>query len=94
MKGKGDGLIINLAVGVIGAYIGSFLFGLLGFSMHGLIGSFLTAVTGGGTPAFGRTSEESLTRSTWSGFNFSLCNLYLTLANKVRSKVGYLLGFF
>ena len=46
MKGKGAGLIINLIVGVVGAYVGGFLFGLLGLSMHGMIGSFVTAVIG------------------------------------------------
>ena len=46
MKGKGAGLIINLIVGVVGAYIGGFLFKLLELPMHGLIGSFVTAVVG------------------------------------------------
>ena len=46
MKGKGAGLIINPVVGIIGAYIGGFLFDFLGFSMHGLIGLFITAVIG------------------------------------------------
>ncbi|HTY21867.1 MAG TPA: GlsB/YeaQ/YmgE family stress response membrane protein [Desulfomonilaceae bacterium] len=46
MRGRGAGLIINLIVGVVGAYIGGFLFESLGMSMHGLIGSFVTAVVG------------------------------------------------
>ena len=46
MRGRGAGLIINLIVGVVGAYIGGFLFKFLGLSMHGLIGSFVTAVVG------------------------------------------------
>jgi uncharacterized membrane protein YeaQ/YmgE (transglycosylase-associated protein family) len=46
MHGNGAGLIINLVVGVIGAYLGGFLFGLLGLHAHGLIGSLVTATLG------------------------------------------------
>ena len=46
MKGKGAGLLINLVVGVIGAFVGGFLFRLVGLSSHGFIGSLITATVG------------------------------------------------
>jgi uncharacterized membrane protein YeaQ/YmgE (transglycosylase-associated protein family) len=46
MKGRGAGLIVNLIVGVIGAFIGGRLFGFLGLSMHGLVGSLISAIIG------------------------------------------------
>ena len=46
MHGQGAGLLINLVVGVIGAYIGGFLFDFLGLPLHGLIGSLFTATLG------------------------------------------------
>ncbi len=46
MKGKGFGLIINLVVGVIGAFIGGFVFRLIGLSAHGFLGSVIMATVG------------------------------------------------
>ena len=46
MRGGGFGLIGDLVVGVIGAVLGGFLFGLLGLSANGLIGSLVTATVG------------------------------------------------
>ena len=46
MKGRGAGLVVNLIVGVIGAYLGGFLFSLFGLSAHGFIGSLITATIG------------------------------------------------
>jgi uncharacterized membrane protein YeaQ/YmgE (transglycosylase-associated protein family) len=46
MKGKGFGLWGNLIVGVIGAFIGGFLFDLLGLSFGGIIGSIIAALVG------------------------------------------------
>lgn len=46
MKGRGAGLLVNLIVGIIGAYLGGLLFGFLGLSMHGLIGSLISATVG------------------------------------------------
>jgi uncharacterized membrane protein YeaQ/YmgE (transglycosylase-associated protein family) len=41
------GLIGDLVVGVIGAFLGGWLFGLLGVSLGGgILGAFLTAVIG------------------------------------------------
>lgn len=46
MKGKGAGLVVNLVLGVVGAYLGGFLFSLFGLSAHGFIGSLITATIG------------------------------------------------
>lgn len=46
MKGGGYGLVGDLIVGVIGAILGGFLFGLLGFSTNSLIRSLITATVG------------------------------------------------
>lgn len=46
MKGRGAGLVVNLVLGVIGAYLGGFLFSLFGLSAQGFIGSLITATIG------------------------------------------------
>ncbi len=46
MKGGGFGLVGDMIVGVIGAFIGGWLFSLLGIAAGGLIGSIITAFVG------------------------------------------------
>jgi uncharacterized membrane protein YeaQ/YmgE (transglycosylase-associated protein family) len=46
MKGRGAGLLINLVVGIIGAYVGGIVFGLLGLHAGGFIGRLITATVG------------------------------------------------
>lgn len=46
MKGSGFGLIGDLVIGVIGAFIGVWVFGLLGISSGGIIGLLIAAVVG------------------------------------------------
>ncbi|WP_417847979.1 GlsB/YeaQ/YmgE family stress response membrane protein [Thalassoglobus sp.] len=46
MKGGSSGMITNLIVGVIGAILGGFVFGLLGLVAVGLIGNLVTATVG------------------------------------------------
>jgi len=46
MKGGRSSLTEDLAIGVIGSLIGGFLFGLLGLSANGLVGSLVTATVG------------------------------------------------
>jgi len=46
IKGGGFGLVGNLAVGVVGAFMGGYLFEFLGIAAGGLIGSLITAVVG------------------------------------------------
>ncbi len=46
MKGGGFGLLGDLVLGVIGAVVGGFVFGLLGLSSTGLLGNLVTATVG------------------------------------------------
>ena len=46
VKGRGFGLVGNLAVGVIGALLGGFLFGLLGVAAVSTLGSLISATVG------------------------------------------------
>ncbi|MBN1541807.1 GlsB/YeaQ/YmgE family stress response membrane protein [candidate division KSB1 bacterium] len=46
MKGKGFGLWGNLLVGIIGAFVGGFLFRLVGLISSGLAGELVMAVVG------------------------------------------------
>lgn len=46
MKTGSSSLLTDLIVGVIGAIVGGFLIGILGFSAHGLPGSLITATLG------------------------------------------------
>jgi len=46
MRGGGFGLLGDLVVGVIGAVVGGWIFGLLHIAAWGLIGSLLTALVG------------------------------------------------
>lgn len=45
-KGSGFGLLGNLIVGVVGAFVGGLLFWILGLTAHNLIGQIVTAVFG------------------------------------------------
>ena len=46
MKGKGLGLVGNLVVGVVGAFIGGHLLAMLNISFGGDFGVFITAFIG------------------------------------------------
>ncbi len=46
LKGSGYGWIGDLVVGVIGAFVGGFLFRLLGISAVNLIGQLISATVG------------------------------------------------
>ncbi|HUJ13859.1 MAG TPA: GlsB/YeaQ/YmgE family stress response membrane protein [Thermoanaerobaculia bacterium] len=46
MRGGGYGLIGDMIVGVIGAFIGGWLFSLLGIGAGGTIGAIITAFVG------------------------------------------------
>ncbi len=45
-KGKGFGLWGDLVTGVIGSFVGGFLFNLIGLSSYGIIGSIITSTIG------------------------------------------------
>jgi len=47
MKGRGMGFIINALVGIAGAFVGNYLFSLIGFHIdNGLIETIFTATAG------------------------------------------------
>ena len=46
MRGKGLSLLGNLIVGVLGAFLGGFLFKIIGIHTTNMIGSLITAVVG------------------------------------------------
>jgi uncharacterized membrane protein YeaQ/YmgE (transglycosylase-associated protein family) len=46
MKGGGYGLVGDLIIGVIGAFLGGWLFSALGIGAGGLIGALITAFVG------------------------------------------------
>jgi len=47
VKGGGQGIIVNIIVGIVGAVIGGWLFGQLGVAVGtGLVNSIVTAVVG------------------------------------------------
>lgn len=45
-RGEGYGLFGNLFVGAIGSVVGGYLFGFLGLSAQGILGSLIMAVVG------------------------------------------------
>jgi uncharacterized membrane protein YeaQ/YmgE (transglycosylase-associated protein family) len=46
MKGAGYGLVGDLVVGVIGSFIGVWVFGLLGIAAGGILGLLVASVVG------------------------------------------------
>lgn len=46
LRGGGMGPVVNLLVGVVGAYIGGFFFSMVGIGSHGLLGALASAVVG------------------------------------------------
>lgn len=46
LKGRGFGLVANLVIGVLGAVLGGFLFGLIGVQSYSLLGSLVMATVG------------------------------------------------
>jgi uncharacterized membrane protein YeaQ/YmgE (transglycosylase-associated protein family) len=46
MRGAGFGILMDLILGLVGAVLGGWLFGLLGIPAYGLIGSLAAATVG------------------------------------------------
>ncbi len=46
VKGRGFGIIVDIIVGIVGAFIGSWVFGLLGLTAWGLLGQLCMASVG------------------------------------------------
>ena len=52
MKGSGFGLVGDLIIGVIGAFIGVWVFGQLGISVGGILGLLVASTIGALIPLF------------------------------------------
>jgi uncharacterized membrane protein YeaQ/YmgE (transglycosylase-associated protein family) len=46
MRGAGYGILMDLILGLVGAVLGGWLFGLLGIPAYGLVGSLASATVG------------------------------------------------
>ena len=46
MKGQGYGVLLNILVGIIGAFVGGYLFETLGIMTTGIAGELITATVG------------------------------------------------
>jgi len=46
MKGSGFGIIGNIVVGIVGAFIGGYIFNILSIAAYGLVGSIIMSVVG------------------------------------------------
>jgi len=46
MRGAGYGILVDLILGLVGAVIGGWIFGLLGISAYGLLASLAAATVG------------------------------------------------
>jgi uncharacterized membrane protein YeaQ/YmgE (transglycosylase-associated protein family) len=46
MRGKGYGVLMDLLLGLVGAVVGGFVFGLLGLHAYGLVGQLVIATAG------------------------------------------------
>ena len=46
LMGRDNTLLMNLVVGVVGAYVGAFLFRLLGLTSTGIVGALIIAIVG------------------------------------------------
>lgn len=47
VKGKGFGLVVNLIIGIVGAFLGSFIFGILGiYVAPGILGMIIVSLVG------------------------------------------------
>lgn len=46
MKGQGYGLLVNIILGIVGGFVGSLVFGLLGLDATNIIGRIICATVG------------------------------------------------
>ena len=46
LMGRDNTLLMNLVVGVVGAYVGAFLLRLLGLTSTGIVGALIIAIVG------------------------------------------------
>ena len=46
MRGHGFGIVVDIIVGIAGAFIGGFALSLIGLTQYGLIGQIITSIIG------------------------------------------------
>jgi len=46
VKGRGHGIVMNIVVGIVGAFIGTWVFGFFGLHAGGMVGSLIVATVG------------------------------------------------
>jgi uncharacterized membrane protein YeaQ/YmgE (transglycosylase-associated protein family) len=46
MRGSGFGILVDLLLGIVGAFVGGYIFALLGLAAYGLVGRLLVALAG------------------------------------------------
>jgi uncharacterized membrane protein YeaQ/YmgE (transglycosylase-associated protein family) len=46
MRGSGFGILVDLLLGIVGAFIGGYIFALLGLAAYGLLGRLIMALVG------------------------------------------------
>ena len=46
MKGRGFGVLANIGIGIVGSFVGGFVFRLLGLVAQGAVGELVTATVG------------------------------------------------
>jgi uncharacterized membrane protein YeaQ/YmgE (transglycosylase-associated protein family) len=46
VKGSGNGFLLNIVIGVVGALLGGWIFRLLGINTTGILGSLICALAG------------------------------------------------
>ncbi len=46
MRGRGYGVVVDIIVGIVGSFLGSFVFGILGIYAGSLIGRIIVAFIG------------------------------------------------
>ena len=46
VRGKGQGIVMNIVVGIVGAFIGTLVFDFFGITAGGTIGSLIVAIVG------------------------------------------------
>jgi uncharacterized membrane protein YeaQ/YmgE (transglycosylase-associated protein family) len=46
VKGHGSGIVKDIVIGVVGAFVGGFIFNLLNITTYGAYGSLLTSIAG------------------------------------------------
>ncbi|MDT8438582.1 MAG: GlsB/YeaQ/YmgE family stress response membrane protein [Wenzhouxiangellaceae bacterium] len=46
VKGKGHGIVMNIVVGIVGAFIGTWVFDFFGLHAGGMLGNLMIAIVG------------------------------------------------